>query len=207
MKTASRAVGLAAATLCGIGLLTGGCGGSEQKDERPAPPPSPTSAPPRAAPGLKVTGVHVTGGPLSQPARTRLTRQAAATVERWFRAAYVDGDYPRPARTFRAAFPGFTAGAAAAARKNLALMTNAGIATRIDTVKAGRQVMRLDVLAHKGHPVGVTARVWLVYGTSGPLVSRQVVRGQLNLAWQKGGWRVFAFDITRDRQQPKGGRS
>lgn len=190
------------AALCATALLVAGCGGH---DDKSVPTPTPSTAAP--APTNAVKGIHITGGPLAAPVRTQLSKNVVAAVDHWYQAAYVAGDYPRAASTFRNAFPGFTAGAAAAARRKLGLMSNAAISARIDTVKAGPGSIWLDVLAHKGHAVGVTARVKLVYGTSGSLVSRQVVRGQLNLVYQKGGWRVFAFDITKDQQTPKGGGS
>jgi hypothetical protein len=201
-----RTTGVLLALALPAGGLLAGCGGDDHRVHRSTPAPS-VSPKPAAAPAPRVKAIHVTGGPLSGRAKRMLSRQVAAAVGGWFRAAYVGGDYPRARRTFRAAFPGFTAGAVAAADRNLGLMSNAAISTRIDTVKAGPQVLWLDVLGHHGHAVGVTARVKLVYGTSGRLVSRQVVRGQLNLTWRKGGWRVFGFDITRDQQQPKGGGS
>lgn len=147
-------------------------------------------------------------GKLPKPARKRVTQRVGKVVDAWFEAAYLGGDYPQGAATFKHAFPAFTPQAAAMARKRLGIMTNATIAKRIDAVQPVTRLVALDVLAVKGHAVGVTARVKLVFRTAGKLASRQIVRGQLDLTPFKGKWRVFAFDVTKRRPEPgRGGKS
>jgi len=185
----------ALAVLASGALLLSGCGGSDDSDRKPAP--RPPSEP--AAVTVRTTIAHVTG-PLKPRARTQITARVGTIVDRWFDAAYVGGDYPRAAAGFKDAFPGFTAGAAAEARQHLSLMTNADLGPRISGVQALTKGVKLDVLAAKGWPVGVTARVWLSYRTTGSAVTQQLVRGQLDLAKVGGDWKVFAFTITKTRR-------
>lgn len=187
-----------AAALVLVGALAlGGCGGSDDKQSAPRPPTAPATVKTRA------TLVHVTGR-LKPAARTAITTKVGSMVDAWFDAAYVGGDYPRAAASFRDAFPGFTAAAAAQARRNLTLMTNADLGPKVDGVTPQTKAVRLDVLAAKGRAVGVTARVWLSYRTSGSFVSKQLVRGQLDLAKVGRAWQVFAFTITKTRRPMAG---
>ncbi|MEP9383702.1 hypothetical protein [Nocardioides sp. KR10-350] len=195
--TAGRPVMRVGAVLVAAALLLGGCGGDE--DDKPAPKPAPS----QPAVTTRTTVDHVTGR-LKPKARKAIIARAGKLVDGWFDAAYVGGDYPRKATSFTSAFPGFTGGAVAAARKNLKLMSNADIGARISGVQPLSKGVRLDVLAMKGWPVGVTARIWLSYRTSGQLVSKQLVRGQLDLTKVKGTWKVFAFTVTKTRR-PLGG--
>lgn len=189
--TPTRALRVVAVALAGA-LALSGCGDSHD-DKRPAPAP-PSSA--RPAVTTRTTVAHVTG-PLKPAARAAVTTRVGKVVDAWFSAAYVGGDYPRAASAFRDAFPGFTPAAAAQARRSLSLMTNAGIGTRIDGVEPVSKSVKLDILAAKGWPVGVTARIWLSYRTSGTLTSQQLVRGQLDLTRVGKDWQVFAFTVTR----------
>lgn len=188
----------AAMALAGA-LALSGCGGTD-KDSKPAP------RQPSAAPAVptRTTIAHVTG-PLKPKARTAIRARVGTMVDAWFSAAYVGGDYPRAAARFRNAFPGFTTDAAAQARRSLPLMTNADIGARIDGVRPLTKSAKLDVLAVRGWPVGVTARVWLSYRTTGDLVSRQLVRGQLDLAKVGKDWKVVAFTVTKTRRPLAGG--
>ncbi|MEX0429631.1 hypothetical protein AB3X52_18590 [Nocardioides sp. DS6] len=172
-------------------LALSGCGASHDKTT-PRPPTEPRPV------TTRTTIAHVTG-PLKPKARTAIVTQVGKVVDGWFDAAYVGGDYPRQPSAFTTAFPGFTAGAAAEARTQLRLMSNADLGPRIDGVRPLAKAVKLDVLAAKGWPVGVTARVWLNYRTSG-MVTRQLVRGQLDLVKVEGAWKVFAFTISKTRR-------
>jgi len=183
----------AAVVLLVAALALSGCGGSDKTTPRP---PSTPAAP---TVRIKPTVEHVTGR-LKPKARRAITARVGKLVDAWYDAAYVGGDYPRPASGFTHAFPGFTPGAAAQARQSLDLMSNAGIGSKIDGVTPITKGVKLDVLAVKGWPVGVTARVWLSFRTHGSLVSRQLVRGQLDLAKIDKDWKVFAFTITKTRR-------
>lgn len=140
---------------------------------------------------------HLTGK-LSDRHRKQLKRSVERTVDGWLDAAYVGGEYPRRGG-FRKAFPGFSSGAKDEARRDLALMTNVGIAPKIRRVDVRRRELRLDVLAVRGRAVGVNARVLLVFRTSGRVERRDRVQGRLQLTWRNGGWQVFGYDIARGR--------
>lgn len=144
------------------------------------------------------TTVGEVTGKMSPERRQALKRSVARTVDRWWDAAYVGGKYPRPGG-FHRAFPGFSAGAKDEARRDLRLMTNAGLSRRINTVLVRRRDIRLDVLAVRGRPAAVTARVHLVFATRGKVARRDRVRGRLHLTWRPGGWQVFGYEITRGR--------
>lgn len=198
-----RGAALATALVLAAGGALAGCGGDDH-DHNSSPTPSGSSTTTVRAVPTHVRVAHVQGK-LPKPARKRVTKRVGKTVDAWFEAAYLGGDYPRGAATFKHAFPGFTPPAVATARKRLGIMSNATIATRVDAVQPVTRLVALDVLAVKGRAVGVTARVKLVFRTTGKLVSRQVVRGQLDLTPFKGKWRVFAFDVTKHRpEQGKG---
>ncbi|WP_133059075.1 MULTISPECIES: hypothetical protein [unclassified Nocardioides] len=134
-------------------------------------------------------------GRLPSDARQRLSSQVGAVVDGWIDAAYVGGDYPR--RDFSDAWPGFTAGAQQEAHHDRALMSNEDVGDRIDGVELHKSTVKLDVLAVKQHPVGVTARVFVGFRTTGDVEREVRVRGRLFLTHTDRGWRVFGYDVTK----------
>jgi hypothetical protein len=77
------------------------------------------------------------------------------------------------------------------------LMTNKWIGPRIDDVTPTVSRLRLDVLAVRKRPVGVTTRFLLKFRTEGGLTRRVQVQGRLMLTRQKSGWRIFAYDVAK----------
>jgi hypothetical protein len=152
---------------------------------------------PAGSPPTTTTVVAVTGR-LPADRRRRVKAAVARVVDGWLDAAYVGGTYPRSGG-FRHAFPRFSSGAEDEARRDLPLTTNAGIASRIDGVDVRRRELRLDILAVRGGAVGVTARVLLVFDTTGRLERRERIQGRLLLARRGGRWQVFGYDISRGR--------
>ena len=138
-------------------------------------------------------------GRLPKHDRKRLSESITPVVQRWFNAAYVGGDYPR--QDFRDAFPGFTAGARAQARHDLALMSNDSIGDRISGVTPKASEIALDVLAVHKKAVAVTARFRLAFKTQGDLERRVGVRGRLLLTRAQPGWRIFAYHVARTGAQ------
>ncbi|WP_435742201.1 hypothetical protein [Nocardioides sp. SYSU DS0663] len=182
----SAAVGAVLALLLVVGCSGAGEGGDAGPGRLEAPPGSlPTT-----------TTIRTVQGKLPADRRGPLKRSVTATVDRWLDAAYVGGDYPR-AGGFRKAFPGFSSGAKAEARRDLRLMTNVGIAQRVRKVVVRRRDVRLDVLATRGRASAVTAAVDLVFQTRGQVSRRDRVRGRLHLTWRNGGWQVFGYDMAR----------
>src|SRR4051794_40956112 len=181
-RPARRARGIAA-TLVVVALATTGCSGSDDAPEAAAAPSS-TAAP---APVVRTAVSFGTiTGRLPARSRDRVKTQVRDVVDRWAHAAYLGGAYPR--RDFTRAWPGFTAGARDEARRDRALMSNQDIARRIDGVRPRRSRVRLDVLAVHQRPVGITARVLLAFRTTGDLVRRVTVRGDLYLTYTRCGW-------------------
>ena len=176
---------------CLLGGLLAACS-SRSGDSAPAPQPTTSAARP-----LLTTHVRygVVTGRLPHAARQRLADRVRRVVEGWTAAAYLDGPYPR--RTVDGAFPGFTSGARERALRDRRLMSNQDIAGRIDGVVPRRQGIVLDALAVRAHAVGVTARVYLRFHTTGHLARDVRVKGRLFLTPTAHGWQVFGYDMTK----------
>jgi hypothetical protein len=183
-----------AAALVAVLLGSGACTGDESSQDSPDEPSEETV---QEAPEVQLTTrVGVVTGKLQPPRRKALAGRVGKIVDAWFDAAYLDGDYPRTG--FADAFPGFTRDAAALARRDRDLLTNARLGPRIDGVEALRKSVRVDLLSPGRHPVGATARFRLAFRTSGDLERRVVVTGRLMLAKSQAGvWKVFAYDVRR----------
>jgi hypothetical protein len=133
-------------------------------------------------------------GRLPAQRRQALAQQVGAVVDGWLDHAYL-GDFPRT--DYAPAFTGFTAGAAAKAQHQLALMSNAGLSDRIQKATATKRSISLDVLAVGQRPAGVTASVDLAFVTSGAAAGPQEVTGTLDLSPVGDGWKVFGYRISR----------
>lgn len=183
-----------AAALVAVLLGSGACTGDDSPKDSPDEPSEETV---QEAPEVQLTTrVGVVTGKLQPPRRKALAGRVGKIVDAWFDAAYLDGDYPRT--RFGDAFPGFTRDAAALARRDRDLLTNARLGARIDGVVALRKSVRVDLLSPGRHPVGATARFRLAFRTSGDLERRVVVSGRLMLAKSRAGvWKVFAYDVRR----------
>jgi hypothetical protein len=134
-------------------------------------------------------------GRLPHATRKRVARQVGDVVDRWLRAAYFGGDYPR--RDFTHSWPGFTPDARRLAHRDRALMSNQDIGQRIDGVRPRRSNVALDALAVHQRAVGVTARVSVRFQTTGKVRRDVRVRGSLYLTHTGRGWKVFGYDVTK----------
>ena len=189
-----RGIPAATAAVLACGVALAGCSsGSDEKRAggvAKASPSASASTDPTSTPAVVAT---VTGR-LPAEQRTALAKDVAQVVDRWLDGAYL-GDFPRT--DYAPAFAGFTAGAAAKAQRQLALMSNAPVSDRIDSATATRRSISLDVLAVGRRAVGVTARVDLAFGTTGRLAGPQEVTGTLDLTPAAGGWKVFGYRVSR----------
>lgn len=192
-RSVRRTAATAALTLA-LGLGAGACSGDDPGEPAVESPSATSTAPAERTVPTKVSFGEVTG-PMDRRTRQQLARKVQAVVDGWTEAAYLGGDYPRHA--FGDAWPGFTRGAQELARHDRALMSNQDIGDRIDDVHARRKVLVLDVLAVKGRPVGVTARVRLGFRTTGDLERTVRVTGRLFLTRADGQWKVFGYDVTK----------
>ena len=119
-------------------------------------------------------------------------------VDAWIDAAYVAGDYPRS--DFSDAFTAFSKGAAALAKRDKGLMSNAEVGDRVDSVTAKTRRLRIDVLADQRHggrghrPGRAGARSWTARSgvpTGSP--------AGCSSATAASDWQVFGYDVKRGR--------
>lgn len=182
----------------GFAACTGG------GDDEPGSPGSSTDPSDAATRGVEEVATTATigevTGRLATARRGVLKEKIAGVVDAWLDAAYITGDYPRTG--FADAFPGFTKGAEADARKDVGLMSNAAIGKKIDAVKARNRRLRIDVLATHKRAVGVTARFVLDFDTTGALKRSERVKGLLYMTWHHDdGWQVFGYDVSRGERR------
>jgi hypothetical protein len=195
MTRATRRVAAAIALTVALAAAAAGCRDSDEDPGDPGGPDAVTSATPAEREVVTQVAVGKVAGRLPRAAADRLSDEVGDVVDGWVRAAYLDGTYPR--RDFSDSWPGFSAGARRLAHGDRALMSNEDIGARIDGIEPHRIRVRLDVLAVKQRPVGVTAHVAVGFGTTGE-VERQVrVTGRLFLTRGDGGWQVFGYDIAK----------
>lgn len=125
--------------------------------------------------------------------------QVGTAVDTWVDGGFVGVGYPRD--SFGSAFQAFTAPARADAEHQQRLMTNWDLRHQIDGVHVTKRKVTVDVLAPHGRPAGATARVALVFTTTGDVTRTVTVHGRLFLSPDdKGTWRIFGYDVA------KGGR-
>ena len=189
-----------AATLVAV-LLGSVAACTDQGQPDPAPSPGLSTAPSttvQARPAALQVQVARVAGRLDRQARAALERNVGAVVGRYFDDAFLGGTYPRS--DFSAAFTTFTDGAAARARRDRTLLTNAALGGTTENVTARRQDVRLDVLAPHRVAAGVTARVHLAYLAASAGHPDVLVRitGRLMLTRKRsGGWEIFGYDLAR----------
>lgn len=175
-------------------LAVAGCSGDESAPSEP----SESLHEPSAAPTLQIEPVTESGvivGRLPRKDRARVEQRVSRTAVRFLEAAYVAGEYPRS--DFNGRPPGFTAGAAEAARRQRSLLTNQRIGERIDGVTPTLLRVKVDLLAVRKRAVAGTAHVQLGFRTTGKVERRVRVQGELRLTKRQGDWKIFAFDLTK----------
>ncbi len=185
--------GVAAALV--LVLATTSCSGDESPEPDEPAPAQATAAGSSFEIQTKTTVAHV-AGKLSNGDRKRLSDSITRVAQRWFNAAYVAGDYPRS--NFDDAFPGFTTGARADARRDKNLMSNKKIGEQISDVTPTRSRLWIDVLSPRKRAVGVTARFELGFRTEGDLARDVIVKGRLLMTRKQGqGWKIFGYHVAK----------
>jgi hypothetical protein len=199
-RPAARRRTAAAALLTVLGLAVAGCSGGSDSS---SPAASATSAPSgRPQVATKVT-IGTVAGTVRRPFRktfaqhrSHLSKQVGAAVDSWLDGGFVGVGYPRD--SFPAAFSSFSASAQHDARRQQRLMTNWKLRHDINGVTVKHRTVTLDVLAPRGRPAGVTARVHLAFTTSGDMKKKVTVTGRLFLnQGPKGDWRIFGYDVAK----------
>ena len=183
-------------------LVTAVLAGCSGDSSAPADGPSDSLAEPTGAPTLDVEPVVRLGrvtGALARDDRRRVQQRVAGIAVRWLTAAYVGGSYPRD--DFDDAFPGFSPGARAAARRDLRVLTNAPIGRRIDDVSTSRVEVEVDLLAVDRRAVAATAHVLTAFETTGRVEERARVTGRLMLTRRDGTWNVFGYHVNKGERR------
>ncbi len=185
-----RSTLVVAVSLVLAAVLTGCSGGGSEPDSDDG---GPATQPPEAVPGVATTVAFgkVTGR-LDREKRSTLRKRVTETFDSWVDAAYVADDLSD-------AFSVFSKDAAALAERDKALMSNAGLGDRVDSVTATSRKLTIDVLADKGRPVGVTGRFVLVLEMEGEVQRTDRVAGRLLMRYLKDGWHVFGYDVKRGK--------
>jgi hypothetical protein len=127
--------------------------------------------------------------------RKTMLKQVGDAVDTWIDGGFVGVDYPR--ESFGSAFSAFTKQAKRDAGRQKSLMTNWDLRRDIDGVDVKKRRVTVDVMAPRGRPAGATARVDLVFTTTGATETRMAVRGRLFLTPHDGAWRIFGFDVSK----------
>ncbi|MBA2956629.1 hypothetical protein GON03_01175 [Nocardioides sp. MAH-18] len=192
----SQRVRRAASTIAAavvLTLLASACSGD---DEQTRDGPEPAAVASEVPEEVVVTdlGFGAVEGRLPRARRDALASEVQAVVDEWVDAAYL-GDYPRT--DFSAAWAHFTPGARRQAERDAALMSNSDIGAKIDGVEAETRRVRLDVLAVRQRPMGVTAHVVLRFATAGSMAQEMRVAARLYLTEGDQGWQVFGYDVTK----------
>jgi hypothetical protein len=187
-------IGLAAA----LAVVVAGCGGGSS-----SPGAASSGGPSDEAPVVSTVVLGRVAGNLHQPNRRifkqhrkQVLTEVGRAVDTWIDGGFVGVDYPRAG--FGSAFQAFTAPAAQDARQQRRLMTNWDLRKKIDGVEVDKRKVTVDVLAPHGRPAGATARVMLVFTTTGDTEKRVSVHGRLFLVpGDHGTWQVFGYDVAR----------
>ena len=186
-RRAVRAALVAAVSMILAAVLLGCSGGGSDPDGE-----EPSAQPLEAIPGVSTTvSFGKVTGRLDRDRRAPLRRRVTQTFDSWVDAAYVADDRSDP-------FSVFSKDAAVLAKRDKALMSNAGMGDRLDSVTATSRKLTIDVLADKGRPVGVTGRFVLVLQMDGDVQRTDRIAGRLFLS-PHGGWQVFGYDVKRGR--------
>jgi hypothetical protein len=185
-----------------LALAAGGCSSSDSSS--PAAAPSPSNS---AAGGVQAVASTVQLGKVAGTIKKKnwntfmsehrkvMLKQVGQAVDSWIDGGYVGVDYPRD--SFGSAFTSFTGPAARDAKRQQRLMTNWDLRKKIDGTAVKRRTVTVDVLAPRGRPAGATARVDLVFTTTGDTQQRVTVRGRLFLSPGHGQWRIFGYDVSK----------
>lgn len=195
MRARSTQVGAAVA---GLALLISSLSGCSEDEPAPVPSEEPQTEVATPAPVTTSTKVVNVAGRLPKQRRDAVGEEVTAVVDAWFDDAFVTGEFPRAIGD--EAWSGFTRAAAAKARKDRDLTSVAAVSEQVEKVTAVRRVVRNDVVAHKGRPHGVTARVYQKYETAGDVSGTFVVKGRLMLTRVKSEWKIFGYDLTQEER-------
>jgi hypothetical protein len=192
--------GAAAAALATLALVASGCSGSDSSTPSAGSSSTATTAAQPVAAEVSLGKVAGTIKKKNWKAfmddhRETMLKQVGDAVASWVDGGFVGVDYPTD--SFDSAFSSFTPEAKRDATRQQSLMTNWDLRNEIDGVEVQKDTVTVDVMAPKGRPAGATARVRLVFTTTGDTQQRVTVRGRLFLTPGHGEWRIFGYDVSK----------
>ena len=198
----SRSKTTAATLLVALALAVGGCSGSDSSSPAAAAGPSNTGD--GGAQGVdsqvflgKVAGTikKKNWKEFTEHHQKPMLAQVGQAVDSWIDGGYVGVEYPRD--SFGSAFDAFTKPAKRDADRQKQLMTNWELRNEIDGIEVKKRTITVDVMAPRGRPAGATARVDLVFTTTGDKQERVTVHGRLFLSPGHGKWHIFGYDVSK----------
>ena len=175
-------------------VVLAGCTSSTEQ-----PDPASESSGDEAALQIELTAG---AGDLDREARDELQGQVGDVLSTYVVAAFL-GDYPRD--DFVDSLEVFTSGAAAKAAGDIDLLTARRYGDA-DDVKAERLRARVSVFAADDVASGVSARVRFRFAVhdGGEEPATFGMAGRLSLVPEQGGWRIFAYDVSRQDPPTEG---
>lgn len=198
----ARRAGVATTVLV-VAMSLAACSGDD--DDSGDDTETPSEEPPAMVVSTEVRIGEVSGR-LPKKKQDAISAEVGEVVTDWIDAAYFNG---APQISLEDAFPGFTKGAAALARRDKWLMSNATLGSNVEeVVPVGTVHVDVDLLAPKGKVAGATGRFKIVFDTVAEKTKRVTVRGRVALSRVKDGpWRIFAYDAGRWTTARKGADS
>lgn len=192
---------MAAAVLAACSVTLAACGGGGSSS--PSAGPSGSSDVDGAQPVATTITLGKVAGDVQKPNkkvfkkhRKQVLTKVGKAVDAWIDGGFVGVSYPRD--DFGSAFSAFTKPAAADARRQQGLTTNWPLRRKIDGVAVKKRAVAVDVLAPHGRPAGATARVTLVFTTTGDVEKRVSVHARLFLSPDDHGtWQIFGYDVAK----------
>jgi len=190
--------------LVALALAAGGCSGSSDSSTPAAAPSTESSQAGVAQPVATKVKLGKVAGTIKKKNwkhfmthyHKHLLKEVGHAVDTWLDGGFVGVEYPRD--SFGQAFVAFTKPAKHDAKHQQKLMTNWDLRKQIDGVAVKKRTVTVDVLAPHGRPAGATARVDLVFKTTGDEKQRVALRGRLFLSpVQHGHWRIFGYDVSK----------
>jgi len=188
--------------LVAFALVAGGCSGSDSSSPSAGSSTTPSAVGAGSELASKVLLGKVAGTikrknwkEFMKHHRRPMLKQVGKAVDSWIDGGFVGVDYPRD--SFGTAFDAFTKPAKHDAKHEQDLMTNWDLRKDIDGVDVKRRKVTVDVMAPRGRPAGATARVNLVFTTTGGTRERVTVRGRLFLSPGHGKWHIFGYDVSK----------
>ncbi|MEQ6900092.1 hypothetical protein [Nocardioides sp. YIM 152588] len=184
-----RGTAFAAALITALSPLAAGCSGDDEPLEPAAASASPTAEPVEFVVRSDVGKIT---GRVGRSERREVVKDVGRVVGDWMEASYLSAGKQVD---LDAALARFSDDAAAQARRDRSLLSNAALRGAGDVVPR-RATVKVDVLAPGGEVAGATARFRIAFDTA-DRKRGELVSGRLMLTPVKRGWQVFGYSVDR----------